>query len=112
MKEGQSAPGEEQPRATERQPEKSQPKATEHAPEKAQPKASERRPDANQKSTQGQSQGRVQVSEEQRGGVRERLLKEGKHQKTRLNISVNVGTRVPTSVRLLPLPVAIIEFAP
>jgi len=123
-KESQSSPGKEQPRATERQPEKSQPKATEHAPEKgrsqaterapdkAQPKATEGRPDGNQKSTQGQSPRRVQISEEQRGGVRERLLKEAKVQRTKLNISVNVGARVPRSVRLLALPVALVEFAP
>jgi len=123
MKESQGTQRKEQPKSTERQPEKGHPKATEHgpekgqakaterAPEKAQPKATERRPDGNQ-SAQGRSQGRVQVSEEQRGGVRERLLKDGKVQRTRLNISLNIGTRVPRSVRLLALPVAIIEFAP
>jgi hypothetical protein len=41
------------------------------------------------------------VTEQQRSGVRERLFKEGKFQKTRLNVRVNVGTRVPRSVHLL-----------
>jgi hypothetical protein len=113
-KSSQTQPEKTQPKATERQPEKGQPKATERQPEKGQPKATERQPDGNQKSTQQGTQhnGRVQVSEQQRGGVRERLLKEGKFKKTKLNIHVNVGTRVPRSVHLLPLPLAIIDFAP
>jgi uncharacterized protein DUF1236 len=54
----------------------------------------------------------VQVSEQQRSGFRERLFRDGKFQKTRLNIPVNVGTRVPRSVRLLPLPVYLLDIAP
>ena len=54
----------------------------------------------------------MQVSEQQRNGVRDRLLKEGSFQKTKLNVHVSVGTRLPRSVRLLPLSVAIIELAP
>ena len=52
------------------------------------------------------------MTEQQRSSVRERLFKEGKFQKTRLNVRVNVGTRVPRSVRLLPLPLFIAELAP
>jgi len=116
-KSGQTQPEKGQPKATERQPEKAQPKATERQPEKAQPKATERQPEKAQKSTQGQPQetqhtSRVQVSEQQRSGVRDRLFKEGKFQKTRLNVRANVGTRVPRSVRLLPMPIFILDLAP
>ena len=132
-RESQGAPGKDQPKATEsqhekspprlarasprrpsqrppkRQPEKGQPKATERQPEKGQPKASERQPEETRRARKANSRhaadSRVQVSEQQRSGVRERLFKEGKFKKTRLNVRVNVGTRVPRSVRLLPLPV-------
>jgi uncharacterized DUF497 family protein len=105
-----------QPKASERQPEKSQPKATERQPEKGQPKSSQNQQDHGQKSSQapqaGKQPGHVQVSEQQRTGVRDRLMKEGKFTKTKVNIHVTVGARIPRSVRLLALPVAIIELAP
>lgn len=112
-----SGKGRDQQKSTQGQPEKGQPKATETQPEKGQPKSTQTQPEKGQKSTQGQQPGtqqagRVQVTEQQRSSVRERLLEEGKFQKTKLNVSVNVGTRVPQSVRLLPLPVAIIDLAP
>jgi uncharacterized protein DUF1236 len=109
-------PEKSQPKASERQPEKKEPKASERQPDKAQPKASERQPDRNQKSTEGPKDskqgGRVRVTEQQRTSVRDHLVKEGKFQKTNINIRVNVGTRVPRTVRLLPLPIAIIDLAP
>lgn len=113
--EGQPEKG--QPKSSQGQPEKGQPKATERQPEKGQPKASQGQPEKSQKSTQGQQQGtqqsaRVQVTEQQRSGVRERLFKEGKFERTKLNIRVNVGARVPRSVRLLPMPVFILDLAP
>ena len=126
-KSSQGQPEKAQPKASEGQPEKGQPKssqgqqgqpkATERQPEKSQPKSSQGQPDKGQKSTQGQQPGnqhadRVQVTEQQRSGVRERLFKEGKFQRTRLNVRVNVGTRVPRSVHLLPLPLFIVELAP
>jgi Protein of unknown function (DUF1236) len=113
----QGQPEKAQPKASEGQPEKAQPKASQGQPEKGQPKASQGQPDKGQKSTQGQQQGtqqaaRVQVTEQQRSGVRERLFKDGKFERTKLNIRVNVGTRVPRSVRLLPMPVFIVDLAP
>jgi hypothetical protein len=116
-KASQGQPEKGQPKATQAQPEKSQPKSTQGQSEKGQPKSTQTQPEKGQKGTQGQQQGaqqtsRVQVSEQQRSGVRERLLKEGRFQKIKLNVSVNVGTRVPQSVRLLPLPVAILDLAP
>jgi hypothetical protein len=106
-----------QPKSSQGQPEKGQPKATERQPEKGQPKASQGQPDKGQKSTQGQQQGKqqtshAQVTEQQRSGVRERLFKDGKFQKTRLDVRVHVGSRVPRSVRLLPLPLFIVDLAP
>ena len=72
-----------------------------------------------QKSTQGPDQkqeGRVQVSEEKRSGVRDRLRKEGgrvdRVNRTNINVSINVGSRIPRSVRLHTLPVTIVSFAP
>ena len=105
------------PKSTQGQPEKSQPKASERQPEKSQPKSTQGQPEKGQKSTQGQPDGkqqagRVQVTEKQRSGVRERLFKDGKFERTKLNIRVNVGSRVPRSVRLLPMPVFIVDLAP
>jgi hypothetical protein len=59
--------------------------------------------------------GRVQVTEEKRGGVRERLVKEqrvDRVQRSRINVSINVGARLPRSVRLHALPVTIVSFEP
>jgi len=123
------APGKDRPKATEQKP-KDQPKTTDvPKSSKDQPKATEQRPKDQPKdqpkSTEGPQQGkdtsksatqrqgeRVQVTEQQRGGVRERLVKEGRVEKTRINVSVNIGTTIPRSVRLRPLPVAIVQFAP
>ena len=115
-KSSQGQPEKAQPKASERQPEKGQPKASERQPERSQPKSSQGQPDKSHKSTQGppdgKQAGRVQVTEQQRSGVREHLVKDGKFQKTKVNIRVNVGSRMPRSVRLLPLPVAILDLAP
>ena len=64
------------------------------------------------KSAEQPKQGeRVKISEQQRTTVRERLTKT-RVEKTRINVSVNIGTAVPRSVRLHTLPVAIVEVAP
>jgi Protein of unknown function (DUF1236) len=112
-----------QPKATDRQPTdrpkstdapqpgKDLPKATEQKP-KDQPKATDRQPKDQPKSTEGPQQGKVQVSEQQRTSVREKLVKETRVEKTRINVSVNIGTTIPRSVRLHTLPVAIVSLAP
>ena len=96
--------GKDQPKATQQQS-KDQPKSTEGPqPGKDQ-----------QKSTQGmdQKQGaRVQVTEQQRSGVRERLTKESRVERTKINVSVNIGAPIPRSVRLYTLPIAIVSLAP
>jgi hypothetical protein len=67
-----------------------------------------------QKSTERQgSGGRVQLSEQQRTNVHETLLKESNlNRASNVNISISVGTRIPRSVRLAPLPVSIISVVP
>ena len=59
--------------------------------------------------------GRVQVSEEKRSGVRERLVKErrvDRVQRSRINVSINIGTTLPRSVRLHRFPTTIVSFEP
>ena len=71
-----------------------------------------------QKSTKGpddKQAGRVQVSEEKRSGVRERLVKEqrvDRVQRSRINVSINIGTTLPRSVRLHRFPATVISFEP
>ncbi len=70
-----------------------------------------------QKSAKGpddKQAGRVQVTEEKRSGVRERLVKQRVERvnRTSINVSINVGARIPRSVRLHTLPVTIVSFAP
>src|SRR5262245_22787268 len=69
---------------------------------------------ATQKSTERQSSGeRVQLSEEQRTNVHQTLIKERNlNRASNVNISVSLGTRVPRSVRLAPLPASIISVVP
>jgi len=54
---------------------------------------------------------RALVTEQQRTSVRESLTKT-RIEKTRIKMAANVGTAIPRSVRLRPLPVAILVVAP
>jgi hypothetical protein len=63
------------------------------------------------KADQGRQGERVRVSEPQRTTVRERLTKT-RVEKTRINVSINIGAAIPRSVRLRPLPVTIFEVVP
>ncbi|HEU0058859.1 MAG TPA: DUF1236 domain-containing protein [Hyphomicrobiaceae bacterium] len=67
-----------------------------------------------QKSTERSGSGeRVQLSEQQRTNVHQTLIKESNlNRATNVNISISVGTRVPRSVRLAPLPATIISIVP
>jgi hypothetical protein len=59
--------------------------------------------------------GRIQVTEEKRSGVRERLVKERgveRISRSRINVSINIGTTLPRSVRLHRFPTTIVSFAP
>lgn len=117
-------PGKDQPKAAEQkqqpakdkqqssqqrqEPGKDQPKAAEQKqPGKDQPKSAEQ----NDK----QAGGRLQVTEQQRTGVRDRLVKETKVERvnrTNINVSINVGQALPRSVRLHAMPATIISLAP
>jgi uncharacterized protein DUF1236 len=55
---------------------------------------------------------RVQASEKQHADVRQHLLRDRRVERSRINVAVNIGARVPRSVRLHSLSAAIIGFAP
>jgi len=55
---------------------------------------------------------RAQLSEQQRTNVHQTILKERNVNRVNVSISVNVGTRVPRSVRLAALPASIIVVVP
>jgi Protein of unknown function (DUF1236) len=56
---------------------------------------------------------RVQLSEQKRNNLHEAFGRERNvNRVTNVNFSINVGTRVPRTVRLAPLPVAIIGIVP
>ena len=68
-----------------------------------------RTPDGN---AQLQPANRLQASEKQHADVRQHLLRDRKVERARISVAVNIGVRVPRSVRLHPLSAAIIGFAP
>jgi hypothetical protein len=128
-----SQPDKDQPKsATQPQQGKDQEKSTQqHGPGKDQPKSTEspqqgkdrakaaspqqqlgKEPQESTKGTDQKPDARVQVSEQQRTGVRERLTKESRIERTKIKVSVNVGATIPRSVRLHTLSVAIVSFAP
>lgn len=56
---------------------------------------------------------RTQISEEQRTNVRQTILKERSvNRVSNVNVQINIGTRVPRSVRLAVLPASIIAVVP
>ena len=62
--------------------------------------------------TKAGTQPRAQLSEQQQTRVRETVLKQRGNRVTNVNFSVTIGTRVPRSVRLAPLPATVIEVVP
>jgi len=100
------APGKEQDKTGSRQAE---PKDRDKDSAQKQPKDG-----GAQKSTERQgSHERVQLSQEQRTNVHQTLIKESNlNRATNVNISVSVGTRIPRSVHLAPLPASIISVVP
>jgi hypothetical protein len=68
---------------------------------------------APQPTGQGGSAGRVQLSEQQRTNVHQTIRKEAKANRvTNVNFSINVGTRVPRSIRLAALPAGVVGIVP
>jgi hypothetical protein len=73
--------------------------------------------DPSKEGTKGAAQStakeRVQVSEQQRTNVSQTLIKEKQiNRVTNVNFSINVGTRVPRSVRLAVLPASVVAIVP
>ena len=60
---------------------------------------------------QGAAAGSARLSTEQRTKITS-IIKQRKVESTKLSVSVSVGTRVPASVHLYPLPVEVIEVYP
>jgi Protein of unknown function (DUF1236) len=58
------------------------------------------------------TQPHAQLSDQQQTRVRETVLKQRGNRVTNVNFSVTIGTRVPRSVRLAPLPATVIEIVP
>jgi Protein of unknown function (DUF1236) len=57
--------------------------------------------------------GRVQLTEEKRTNLSQTILKDRHvNRLTDVNVSINIGTRLPRSVHLVALPVAVIEIVP
>jgi len=69
--------------------------------------------DNNQKGAQGknESSGNVTLTTEQRTTIRQTVLKGG-NRVSNVNVSINVGTVVPRSVKLVTVPTTIIEIHP
>jgi len=60
---------------------------------------------------QGAAAGSAKLSTEQRTKITS-VFKQHRVEPTKLNVSVSVGTRIPASVHLYPLPVEVVEVYP
>ena len=60
---------------------------------------------------QGAASGSAKLSTEQRTKITT-IFKQHKVEPTKLNVSVSVGTRIPASVHLYPIPVQVVEVYP
>jgi len=60
---------------------------------------------------QGAASGSAKLSTEQRTKITT-IFKQHKVEPTKLSVSVSVGTRIPTSVHLYPIPVQVVEVYP
>jgi hypothetical protein len=77
------------------------------------PKPAQNTTEQNRSNTTGQgaASGSAKLSTEQRTKVTT-IFKQHKVEQTKLNVSVSVGTRIPTSVHRYPVPVQVIEVYP
>ena len=77
------------------------------------PKSTQTTTEQNRTTTTGQgaAAGSAKLSTEQRTKITS-IIKQHKVEPTKLSVSVSVGTRIPTSVHLYPLPVQVIEVYP
>jgi hypothetical protein len=116
-------PSKKEDKGTAQMPSKDKDKGAAQAPGKerdkagsqqAEPKDRGAKDSGAQKSTERQGTGgRVQLSEDKRTNVHQTFVKESNlNRATNVNISISVGTRVPRSVRLAPLPASIVAIVP
>jgi len=79
----------------------------------AAPKSNQSTTEQNRSTTTGQgaATGSAKLSSEQRTKISS-IIKQRKVESTKLSVSVSVGTRVPASVHLYPLPVEVVEVYP
>jgi uncharacterized protein DUF1236 len=106
---GAERPDKDRPKAAE-QPDKDRPKGAER-PDKDRPKAAEQPDKDRPKGADKGTSGRVQLSEQQRTDIRTKL-RDSRVEKTHLQVNISVGSQIPRSVRLHPLPSSIIALAP
>ena len=110
---GAERPDKDRPKGAER-PDKDRPMGAER-PDKDRPMGAERpdrtRPDTAQPDAGKGAADRTRLSERQRTDIRAKL-RETRVEKTRVQINVNVGSRIPRSVRLHPLPSSVVVLAP
>jgi Protein of unknown function (DUF1236) len=83
------------------------------SPTAASPKSSQSTTQQNSTTTTGQgaASGSAKLTTEQRTKITT-VIKQQKVEPARLNVSVSVGTRIPTSVHVFPLPVEVIAIYP
>jgi hypothetical protein len=105
--------GRDRPKGAER-PDGDRPRTSDQ-PDKSRPKGAERpdkgRPDMAEPDTGKGGTGRARLSEQQRGEIRAKL-QGTRVEKARVQVNINVGSRIPRSVRLHPLPGPILALAP
>jgi hypothetical protein len=87
--------------------------ATPKTPDRAEGSAPSKNGTASSSQPAGKSGERTRLSEQQRTNVQHTIMQDRKvNRVTTVNFSINVGTRVPRSIRLAPLPVAVFSLVP
>jgi hypothetical protein len=106
-------PDKDRPKATDR-PDKDRPKGAKR-PNQDEPKGAERpegtKPRLAQPDAEKGTPGPARLSEQQRSDIRAKLGQK-RVEKTRVQVNVNIGSRIPRTVRLHPLPSTIVTLAP
>ena len=108
-------PNDQATKGTQTQPSETGRKGSAQTEPKEQKKEGSARTQPTDQNTKGASKegsaGRVQLSEQQRTNVQETILKEPNVNRiSQVNFSINIGTRVPRSVRLAPLPASVVSL--
>ena len=108
-------PNDQATKGTQTQPSETGRKGSAQTEPKEQKKEGSARTQPTDQNTKGASKegsaGRVQLSEQQRTNVHETILKEPNVNRiSQVNFSINIGTRVPRSVRLAPLPASVVSL--